>query len=67
MRVNVMVVVMVFLIILLAPSFGGVNWRYEDTDEVIMEKQSSFPDTYDLLIITPEKFADALQPLVEHK
>ena len=31
------------------------------------EKQSSFPDTYDLLIITPEKFSDALQPLVEHK
>ena len=29
--------------------------------------QINFSDTYDLIIITPSKFSDALQPLVDHK
>ncbi|KAA0002428.1 MAG: hypothetical protein FE043_04160, partial [Thermoplasmata archaeon] len=50
------------------PASGAVE--YTDKIDIKIEfkkQQSSFPDTYDLLIITPEKFADALQPLVEHK
>jgi len=38
----------------------GINIKFE-------ERQSSFPDVYDLLIIAPSAFNDALQPLVEHK
>ena len=31
------------------------------------EQVNTFPDEYDLLIISPKEFADPLQPLVEHK
>jgi len=39
-----------------------INVEYESP-----EKPINFPDEYDLVIITPQKFSEKLQPLIEHK
>ena len=68
MRKNVLMAIMVFSILMIASPIAGITgYSNRAGDAITEEKQSSFPDTYDLLIITPEKFSDALQPLVEHK
>ncbi|HHH83847.1 MAG TPA: hypothetical protein ENL29_00060, partial [Thermoplasmatales archaeon] len=68
MRKNVLMAIMVFSILMIASPIAGITgYSNRAGDAITEEKQSSFPDTYDLLIISPEKFSDALQPLVEHK